>query len=101
MTVNYGPVDQVCSLQVPALMPSTAKIQHGDEMRRRMKDFLSELVPDSMRGNKLRESAAMMGVASVQSAEYEHVQLTEFSNANPKEGTITVTFFGNGCPTGQ
>lgn len=98
MSVNYGPVDQVCSLEVPALMPSNEKVQNGDQMRQRMTDFLADLVPDAMRGAKLREMASMMGIVSVQSIEYEHVTISQFSNANPREATITVSFTGNGCP---
>ena len=53
LVVDYGANSQVCKLQVPALMPSTERVANGTVMKQRMYHFLSELVPDSIRGKEL------------------------------------------------
>ena len=44
--VDYGANNQVCKLQVPALMPTTESVANATVTKQRMYDFLSELVPD-------------------------------------------------------
>lgn len=53
LVVDYGANNQVCKLQVPALMPTTESVANATVMKQRMYDFLSELVPDSIRGKEL------------------------------------------------
>lgn len=54
LVVDYGPSNQVCRLEVPALMPideKVEKVQNSAVMEQRMYDFLAEVVPPSIRGN--------------------------------------------------
>src|SRR4029077_4349909 len=73
LIVDYGAASQVCKLQVPALMPTNERISNAAEMKKRMYEFLADLVPDSMRGNELGQGTIMMGAVSISSVEYEHV----------------------------
>jgi hypothetical protein len=104
LTVDYGASHQACKLQVPALMPSDETISNSDVMRLRMYVFLSELLPDSIRGKELRRGTMMSGAHSVVFVEYENVSLAESKDGNqPFAGTITVTFRNQDCqkPSGQ
>ena len=49
LVVDYGADNQVCKLQVPALMPTDATVQNTDDMKQKMRAFVAELVPDSTR----------------------------------------------------
>jgi hypothetical protein len=97
LVVDYGAGNQVCKLQVPALMPTDAtRVQNTHDMQQKMRAFLAELVPDSMRGKELQrfmfQSGAFSGVGS---DEYEHVTVVQtYSGSND---TITVTFKNAGC----
>jgi hypothetical protein len=82
LIVDYGTANQVCKLQVPALMPRNERISNAAEMKKRMYEFLADLVPDSMRGNE--QGTLMVGIVSF--VEYEHVTIGELQHA------ITVTF---------
>jgi hypothetical protein len=82
LIVDYDAANQVCKLEVPALMPSHEKVSNADEMKRRMYDFLADLVPNAMRGKEL--GTLMVGIVSF--VEYEHVTIGELQHA------ITVTF---------
>ena len=100
LVVDYDAGNQVCKLEVPALMPTNAKVSNADDMKRRMYDFLVDLVPTSVRGKELRRGAFMSGMASFSSVEYEHVTIHEFQYANQpfdSNNIITVTF--NQCET--
>ena len=57
LIVDYGAANQVCKLQVPALMATNESISNAAEMQKRMYEFLLDLVPDSMRGNELGRKA--------------------------------------------
>jgi hypothetical protein len=96
LVVDYGAGNQVCKLQVPALMPTDAKVQNADDMRQKMHAFLAELVPDSMRGKELRRFMSQTGAFSgVGSGEYDHLTIVEtYSGSND---TITVRFKNVGC----
>jgi hypothetical protein len=101
LVVDYGAGNQVCQLQVPALMPTDAKIQNTYVMKQKMHAFLAELVPDSMRGKALQRMFSQSGAFSgVGADEYEHVTVVEtFSGTND---TVTVQFKDAGCrPTEQ
>jgi hypothetical protein len=56
LVVDYGAGNRVCKLQVPALMPTDAKVQNADDINQKMHAFLAELVPDSMRGKETGRS---------------------------------------------
>lgn len=94
LVVDYDAGNQVCKLEVPALMPTQEKVSNSQEMKRRMYDFLADLVP-AMRGKELRRGAFMSGLSSMSSVEYEHITIHEFQYANQpfgRDNTITVTF---------
>jgi hypothetical protein len=97
LIVDYGAGNQVCKLQVPALMPTNEKVQRASEMKQRMYDFLGELVPDTMRGKELRRMMSQMGVMSISWVEYEHVTISELQGTS--NDTITVTFKNADCPS--
>ena len=97
LVVDYGAGNQVCKLQVPALMPAdAAKVQNTDDMKRKMQAFLADLVPDSMRGKSLRRMFSQSGAFSgVSSDEYEHVTVVETHSGT--NDTISVTFQDARC----
>jgi hypothetical protein len=97
LVVDYGAGNQVCRLQVPALMPMDAtKVQNTDDLKQKMRAFLGELVPDSARGKERRRFMSQTGAFSgVGVDEYEHVTFVQtYSGTND---TITVTFKNSGC----
>jgi hypothetical protein len=99
LVVDYGAGNQVCKLQVPALMPTNETVSNALVMKQRMYDFLAELVPAPIRGKELRRSASVMGTMSVSFVEYEHITISEFQRADQWSGdnTITVTFKNDAC----
>ena len=99
LVVDYGSQSQVCRLQVPALMPTTEQVFNIDVMNRRMYDFLSDLVPDSIRGKEIRRMSSSMGANSVQTIEYEHVTISQLHAGQPfsHDNVITVTFTNQNC----
>jgi len=95
LIIDYGASNQVCKLEVPALMPTNEKVSNAAEMKRRMSDFLKDLVPASMRGKELRQMMNIHGIISLLSTEYEHVTIYELQYAAQRfdsNNTITVTF---------
>ena len=52
LVVDHGADHQVCTLQVPAVMPTDSQVRNGAEMKQEMYAFLADLVPDSMRGKQ-------------------------------------------------
>jgi hypothetical protein len=99
LVVDYGTNNQVCRLQVPALMPTTERVANSELMKQRMYDFLGELVPGSMRGKEVRRMASVMGIVSVSWIEYEHVTISEMQRGQPfdRDNTITLTFTNDSC----
>jgi hypothetical protein len=97
LVVNYGAGNQVCKLQVPALMPTDAtKVQNTDDMTQKMHAFLAELVPDSTRGKELHRFMSQTGAFSaISSDEFEHVTVVQTHSGS--NDTITVTFKNAGC----
>ena len=94
LVVDYGVGHQVCTLQVPAVMPTDAKVQNTDEMRQKMHGFLAELVPDSMRGKEMGRGQGISGpFNTVSTVMYEQVTITEVASSN----TITVQFKNTAC----
>ncbi len=98
VVVDYGTWNQVCKLQVPASMPPdlTKKVWNTDDLKQKMRAFLAELVPDSMRGKELSRFMAQSGAFSGRGVDqYENVTVVEtYSGSND---TITVTFNNAGC----
>jgi hypothetical protein len=102
LIVDYGASNQVCKLELSALMPQHGKvISSVSEMKQRMYDFLAELVPRSMRGKELGRGNYLFGAISLLSVEYEHVTIVEPKDENQPFGnnTITVSFKTNNCQT--
>jgi hypothetical protein len=97
--VDYGPDNEVCKLEVPALMPSNEKVANADVMKQRMYDFLLDLVPPSMRGRELGRFFAAAGAISWSTIDYEHITISELRQANPfdSRNTITVSFKSDTC----
>jgi hypothetical protein len=96
LVVDYGGGNQVCKLQVPALMPTEAKVQNAVDMRQHMCAFLAELVPDSMRGKELGRFMSTTGAFStIGFAEYEHVTIVETYRGS--NDTISVRFKNSAC----
>lgn len=105
LVVDYGVGNQVCRLEVPGLMPSKETVSNALVMRQRMYEFLSELIPGSMRGKLLNQGAASTGGHSVEFTEYEHITISQqWSNHQPFDNNpIVVTFKNDSCrmPSGQ
>ena len=99
LIADYDAANQVCKLKVPALMPTNEQVSNAAAMKRRMYDFLADLVPAAMRGKELNRGAFMSGLISWSSVEYEHVTIIEAQVGDPfgRDNTITVTF--NQCET--
>ena len=107
LVVDYAAGHQLCTLQVPAMMPTDSQVMNGAEMKRKMYAFLGDLVPDSMRGKEMGRYVLIMGAFSVSTVEYEHVMISEANYANEAfdsiRNTITVRFHSVACqqPTAQ
>ncbi len=105
LIADYDAADQVCRVEVPALLPTNEKVRNSSQMKQRMDDFLLELVPLAMRGKELGRLASMMGMISLSPIEYEHVTISELDHADQPFGnnTITVTFKDRNCraPSGS
>jgi hypothetical protein len=98
LVVDYGANSQVCKLQVPALMPTTESVANATVMKQRMYLFLSELVPDSIRGKELTRGTVFLGSKSMIFIEYENVMVNEL-DAGPfnHDNNITITFKRDDC----
>jgi hypothetical protein len=98
LVVDYGANSQVCKLQVPALMPTTESVANATVMKQRMYDFLSQLVPASIRGKEIWRGIEAQGAISMIFIEYENVMVNEL-DAGPfnHDNTITITFKRDDC----
>ena len=95
LVVDYDAANQVCKLEVPALMPTQEKVSNSEEMKKRMYDFLRDAVPAALRGKEQGRGIIMLGAISLLSIDYEHVMIGEAQHANQpfdRNNTITVTF---------
>ncbi|MBV8728978.1 MAG: hypothetical protein JO336_04130 [Acidobacteriia bacterium] len=96
LVVDYGGGNQVCKLQVPALMPTAAKVQNTGDMKQKMYEFLAELVPTSIRGKELGRGMGATGAFStIGFIEYEHVMIVETYRGS--NDTITIRFKNSAC----
>ncbi|HLH00486.1 MAG TPA: hypothetical protein VKX49_29545 [Bryobacteraceae bacterium] len=94
LVVDYGAGNQVCKLQVPALMPTDTS--NTDDMAQQMRAFLAALVPDSTRGKELKQFMFQTGAFSAVAFEdYEYVTFAQTYRGS--NDTITVTFKNAGC----
>jgi hypothetical protein len=99
LVVDYDAANQVCKLEVPALMPTREGVSNSLEMKKRMYDFLADLVPAAMRGKELGRFASMMGVISFSSIQYEYVTISELQHADQPFGNNTITITFKACET--
>jgi hypothetical protein len=100
LIVDYGAGNEVCKLEVPALMPANGKISKASDSTQQMYDFLAELVPASMRGKELGRFMSMMGIFSMSIVQYEHVTVSESQRFPDRQyDTITVRFKSDDCQT--
>jgi hypothetical protein len=99
LVVNYGIGHQVCTLQVPAVMPTDSQVRNGAEMKQKMGAFLADLVPDAMRGTEMGRGVILLGAISLSTVEYEHVMIveTQYANQNSIHNKITVRFKNPAC----
>jgi hypothetical protein len=100
LVVDYGPSNQACKLEVPALMPTNEKVQNSAVMKQRMYDFLADVAPASIRGKELMRGATQMGLATMSWIEYENITIGECQHGDQafsKDHTITVTFKSYDC----
>ena len=101
LVVDYGVGHQVCTLQVPAVMPTDSRIQNGAEMKQKMYAFLADVVPDAMRGKETQRGVLVSGAFSQSFVEYEHVMISEANYANQVFDSIynkiTVRFKNPAC----
>jgi hypothetical protein len=101
LVVDYGVGHQVCTLQVPAVMPTDSQIKNGTEMKHQMYAFLADLVPDAMRGKEMGRGVIEMGAISFSTVEYERVMISETQYANQhfdsSHNKITVRFKNPAC----
>jgi hypothetical protein len=100
LVVDYGVGHQVCTLQVPAVMPTDSQVKNGAEMKQKMCAFLADLVPE-MRGTEMRRGVIFLGAVSFSTVEYEHVMIVEVKYDNqPFDSSynkITVRFTNPAC----
>jgi hypothetical protein len=99
IVVDYGGANQICRIQVPALMPTKETVSNADDMNHRMYDFLAKLIPEPVRGKELIQFAEIHGIVSVHSTEYEHITVSELKTFDDpfRERHITVTFKDSNC----
>jgi hypothetical protein len=81
-------------------MPSNALVANADEMKRRMYEFLDDLVPAAMRGKEQWRGTIMVGAVSFSSVEYENVRIVERQIGGHPFGDnrISVMFKSGNCP---
>ena len=100
VVVDYGAGNQVCTIQVPALMPTKEKVAPAAEMKQQMYDFLADLVPASMRGDKILQLVDTTGAISFHVTQYQRLTIVEVELRNDpfdKQNTINVTFKNENC----
>jgi hypothetical protein len=93
MVVDYAADGNVCRIQLPPVGPGR---QPGVKTPQAVDDFLVELLPQAIRGQRTREFASASGLASAKMTEYENLTITEVSGAGGRTG-VTVTFKNETC----
>jgi hypothetical protein len=93
MVVDYAANGHVCRIQLPAVAPSRdPRVQTTQAID----EFVSELVPLSVRGKELRRMRESMGLHSASIIEYEYVAIVESFQGLERTG-VTVTFTKEEC----
>ena len=93
MIVDYAANGHVCKIQLPPVGPSS---DPGVETTQAVDDFVTELIPMTMRGRELRRMGEVFGLPSISIVEYENVAIAE-SFLERRTG-VTVTFTKEKCP---
>jgi hypothetical protein len=94
MVVDYASNGHVCRIQLPAVAPE--KDRPNVSSPRGLEEFLSELVPMSLRGKELGRMSQQMGASSVSVIEYESVMIAVSSQGDRRTG-VSVSFRGESC----
>ena len=99
LVVDYGSGMTVCQLQVPSQMPSDEKVRNLVTLNQRMYDFLTGLIPETMRGKELRRAVMISGINELLMINYENMTIAEPRRTGEQfgTGTITVRFKDPGC----
>jgi hypothetical protein len=93
MIVDYAANGNVCTIQLP---PNAPAREPGVKTAQAVDDFLTELVPLTVRGKELRRFHMAMGLPSMSTVEYENVTISESLQGRTRTG-ITVTFKNETC----
>ncbi len=94
MIVDYAANGHVCAIQLPAVAPE--KDQPNTTSRRGLEEFLTELLPVSLRGKEVGRMSQQMGTISISSVQYENVTISVMSPIENR-GSVTVSFRGESC----
>jgi len=95
LTVDYGTGNQVCKLTVPADPPPPPDTSGGFNGRQKMREFLADLVPASMRGKELNRFMMSTGAVSTSWTEYEHVTISQSDSG--QNDTMHLSFNDPAC----
>ena len=93
IVVDYAANGHVCRIQVPPIAPGG---EPGVKTAQAVDDFLTELVPLTMRGKELLRMEEAVGAPSVSHVEYENVTISDFRQGGRRTG-VTVTFKNEEC----
>jgi hypothetical protein len=93
MVVDYAANGHVCRIQLP---PVAEGREPGVKTAQAVDDFLTELVPMTMRGKELGRMVEAMGAPSVSRIEYENVTISELRQGE-RRTRVTVMFKNEEC----
>ncbi len=94
MIVDFAANGHVCRIQLPPVAPESRRPAVSSPQA--IDEFVSELVPLSIRGSELRRWASISGLNSVSMVEYGNITIAEASQGQTRTG-VTVTFTGEAC----
>ena|ERR1019366_6490718 len=101
--VNYGPVRQVCTIELPprSYMNVVGEAPPHFVTKQQVDEVIDELVPPSMRGKEALHLMGGSGRVFMSFAEYEHVTISEPQDPDhPGRRTgVTITFKREDCRT--
>ena len=93
MIVDYTANGHVCRIQLPAIGPSR---DSQVKTRQAIDEFVSELVPLSIRGSELGRMTEQIGLPAFSSVVYQYVTIGESLTGQKRTG-VTVTFTKEQC----
>src|SRR5450759_1998820 len=93
MVVDYAANGHVCRIQLPPVAPGQDPAVSSPQA---IDEFISELVPLTMRGKELRRWLSISGLNSVLMVEYENIGIAEALHGQSRTG-VTVTFTKEAC----